>query len=124
MAEYIEREALLKQALKEKRFVFRMEDLLNHEVVFQTVYKDFGEFVCSIPAADVVEVVRCKDCKHYHHYGRTSLLIDGKNIKSGWCQRRIRYDEEHRMLADDFCSYGKRRADNCGADMGEVREYG
>ena len=63
------------------------------------------------PAVDAVPVVRCKYCKHYRHYGRTSLLIDGENKKAGWCQRRIRYDEEHRMLPDDFCSYGERRAD-------------
>ena len=61
--------------------------------------------------ADVVEVVRCKDCKFYQSYGRTSLLVDGKNIKAGWCNRRIRYDEEYRMLPDDFCSYGERRED-------------
>lgn len=59
--------------------------------------------------ADFVEVIRCKDCKHYKSYGRTSLLVDSKNIKAGWCQRRMRYDEEHRMLPDDFCSYGERR---------------
>ena len=53
--------------------------------------------------------IRCKDCKYYHHYGRTSLLVDGKNIKSGWCQRRMRYYEEHRMLPTDFCSYGERK---------------
>lgn len=59
--------------------------------------------------AHIKIVVRCKDCKHYHHYGRTSLLVAGKNIKAGWCNRRIRYEEEYRMLPDDFCSYGERK---------------
>lgn len=70
----------------------------------------FGFEICNnfIPE-DVVEVVRCKDCKHYRSYGRTSLLVDGKNIKAGWCQRRMRYDEEHRMLPTDFCSYGVKK---------------
>ena len=54
-------------------------------------------------------VVRCKDCEHFKNYGKTSLLADGKNIKAGWCYRRIRYDEEYRMPPDGFCSYGKRR---------------
>ena len=58
---------------------------------------------------DFLPVVRCKDCKHFRHYGKTSLFINGKNIKAGWCQRRIRYDEECRMTADDFCSYGERK---------------
>lgn len=58
---------------------------------------------------DVEPVVRCKDCEHFKNYGKTSLLADGKNIKAGWCYRRIRYDEEYRMPPDGFCSYGKRR---------------
>lgn len=61
------------------------------------------------PTVDAVKVVRCKDCKHYQSYGRTSLPVDGKSIKAGWCYRRIRYDEEYRMLPDDFCSYGERK---------------
>ena len=56
MAEYIEREELLKKAIKERRFVFQMEDLLNNEVIFKTVYKDLAEFINSIPAADVTPV--------------------------------------------------------------------
>ena len=47
--------------------------------------------------------------EHFKNYGKTSLLADGKNIKAGWCYRRIRYDEEYRMPPDGFCSYGKRR---------------
>ena len=65
------------------------------------------------PTVDAVEVVRCRECKHFRHYGKTSLFINGKNIKAGWCQRRISYDEEYRMTADDFCSYGERKE---GAD--------
>lgn len=58
---------------------------------------------------DAVPVVRCRECKHFRHYGKTSLFINGKNIKAGWCQRRISYDEEYRMTANDFCSYGERK---------------
>ena len=65
------------------------------------------------PTVDAVPVVRCRECKHFRHYGKTSLFINGKNIKAGWCQRRISYDEEYRMTADDFCSYGERKE---GAD--------
>lgn len=62
-----------------------------------------------LPTVDAVPVVRCKDCKHFKNYGKTSLLIDGKNIKAGWCHRRARYDEEYRMPPDGFCSYGERK---------------
>ncbi len=67
--------------------------------------------LAEIPAADVVPVVRCKDCKHFKHYGKTSLLIDGEHIKAGWCYRRVRYNEEYRMPLDGFCSYGERKDD-------------
>ena len=65
--------------------------------------------IADAPTVDAVPVVRCRECKHFWHYGKTSLFINGKNIKAGWCQRRIRYDEEYRMTADDFCSYGERK---------------
>ena len=58
---------------------------------------------------DDVTVVRCKDCKYYFDYGKTSLNVDGKTTKAGWCMRRARFCEEHRMLPEDFCSYGERK---------------
>lgn len=61
------------------------------------------------PTVDAVVVTRCEDCKHFKSYGTTSLRIDGKNIKAGWCHRRARYDEEYRMPPDGFCSYGERK---------------
>ena len=71
-------------------------------------------FLDKFPTIDAVPVVRCRECKHFRHYGKTSLFINGKNIKAGWCKRRISYDEEYRMTADDFCRYGERKegADN------------
>ena len=75
---------------------------------------DIGHMIRKRPTIDAVPVVRCQECKHFGHYGKTSLFINGKNIKAGWCQRRICYDEEYRMTAGDFCSYGERKegADN------------
>lgn len=49
------------------------------------------------PAADVVPVVRCKDCKHKVRTDANGIVI---------CS------EEHGMYCpteNDFCSYGKRR---------------
>ena len=63
------------------------------------------QWVSEAPTIDAVPVVRCKDCKHYKNHGRTSI----GNIKCGWCYRSLRHNEEHRMLPDDFCSYGERR---------------
>ena len=63
------------------------------------VYEDIAKnrletWVDLIPTAEVVEVVRCKDCKHY----RDSFpydTCDGFDAKAT--------DEE------DFCSYGERK---------------
>lgn len=67
------------------------------------------EYAEQLPTVDAEVVVRCKDCKHFKHYGKTSLLIDGEHIKAGWCYRRARYNEEYRMPPDGFCSYGERK---------------
>ena len=54
------------------------------------------------PTVDAVEVVRCKDCKHY-----VQFLQDRKECRctifSG-C-----YDRPYPTDPDDFCSYGERR---------------
>ena len=79
MAEYIEREALIKHI--ERSF---------GEISTPFVVKEIKDF----PNADVVEVVRCKDCtycsEHYNicHYGV------GRDVKP-----------------DHYCSYGERRCE-------------
>lgn len=69
-----------------------MEQLKEHGIPFGGV------------APDVVEVVRCKDCKLWDPdpdtYGN-SVGPKGKCMKSF-----------ETMLCDDFCSYGDRRADD------------
>jgi hypothetical protein len=46
------------------------------------------------PTADVVEVVRCKDCIHFDTYFRE-------------CESE--YGKHHIHTENDFCSYGERR---------------
>ena len=102
MAEYIERKALLKRAIEEKRFVFKMEDLAREEVVFKTVYKDLAEFILGAPAADVAPVVRAK----WKLVGQ--VCVDGEYVDCYRCGKcSIPYDKKSR-----FCP-------NCGADMRE-----
>ena len=92
-----------------------MADLIDRKELRDALYEADAvtmlgvKIINQIPAVNAVPVVRCRECKHFWHYGKTSLFINGKNIKAGWCQRRIRYDEEYRMTADDFCSYGERK---------------
>ena len=60
--------------------------------------KDFAQLTDDIPAADVAEIVRCKDCKYFCE-------------KEGKCYGQdIRAEEGHDCYKndDDFCSCGER----------------
>lgn len=64
--------------------------------------------IAGLPTADVVEVVRCKDCKHRGDYGcpiyhETEVEWDDDGYTE--CETII-----HDNTTDDsFCSYGERR---------------
>lgn len=47
----------------------------------------------AVPTADVVEVVRCKDCKWFNDFGCAIWIVD----------------ESDKPRKDDFCSFGERR---------------
>lgn len=75
----------------------------------------FSDEIARIPTADVVEVVRCKDCQYAKPYER----VDG--LTGYYCQHKnstFMYGTNWERLfepvkeADDFCSYGERRADD------------
>lgn len=51
--------------------------------------------IMALPAADVVEVVRCKDCKWFNDIGCAISIVDDS-------------DKPHE---DDFCSFAERRTD-------------
>ena len=97
MAEYIEREAM----------VAFLEDV--HEDNDWLVSQYNADWICSWiesqPAADVVEVVRCPQC-------RNSRPINRRDPYENRYTEGCVYCMEHGggMFADDFCSYGERRA--------------
>ena len=84
LGEYIERSALIK-----KLFPYGMPDNGNYGINAKAV----RVAVERAPAADVVEVVRCKDCKLYY---------DGDMGR--YCQMTLCAVE-----TNDFCSYGERK---------------
>lgn len=66
----------------------------------------FGLFAAAdeirkLPTVDAVEVVRCKDCMHSHHYSWGSYSCSFHE-----------YEGEPPVEPDDFCSYGERRTDD------------
>ena len=53
---------------------------------------------------DAVEVVRCRDCKHYKPQKKSAHWVNRAN----YCNRVVTI----KMQPDDFCSYGKRKDGN------------
>lgn len=93
MNEYIEREAA-KQILEEHLTeIARGVEADESPVVkgYLLAKEHAIEYINGIEAADVVEVVRCRDCKNR------------KPRETMWCSRDNLYHN-----ADDFCSYAER----------------
>ena len=100
-AEYISREKTLKAIRTSVSEVFNVASNAGR------MYQKITEIVESVPAADVVPVVRCRECKHYKER-RTKKY--GNLICR--CTRMSKYDMDYPVKPDDFCSYGERRETN------------
>lgn len=97
MAEYIEREAVHRTMVGLKRYSWTSPVGTERRVTVDADEVNFG--VDKIPAADVVEVVRCEKCKYF--------LCKACN--------HPRHDHHERSVWQkeiDFCSYGERRDDH------------
>ena len=57
------------------------------------------DLIDGLPAADVQEVVRCKDCKYAKEARAVFGIVGYKCLKHG----------DLRLGAEDYCSYGKRK---------------
>lgn len=90
MAEYIERGVLLKAVEK--------MDRLDKETKTKYEYDKEGYILLlkNAPAADVVPVVRCKDCKHFIQ-------------EEHGCNHFGYYSHTPWVDEVDFCSYGEKR---------------
>lgn len=80
-----------------------MAEYIEREDVKRLINNNFSGLLIaidSIPTADVVPVVRCKDCRDY-------------DMASGFCQCHSQcYDSSMSwdvFREDDFCSYGERK---------------
>ena len=61
-----------------------------------------AEDIDNAPTVDAVEVVRCKDCKHYDLGVCLKIYSNGNAHPEAWQPRR----------PEDFCSYGDRKGKN------------
>lgn len=73
-------------------------------IMGETILKQMITDIQNQPTADVVEVVRCKDCKYYGYYCFRNT--EGKHICEFWTSDP--YDAAM-PEDDDFCSRGERR---------------
>lgn len=97
-----------------------MSDLISRSALWKTfdkahLFNDGNprhiaqQIVEAAPSVDAVEVVRCKDCKHY-------------DAEPRWCKRHSHFIDERGCAChpwesndwlmfdeDDFCSYGERK---------------
>lgn len=98
MIEYISREAAVKAIEKHKDGMAKTGGVSKKGKAFYLTGQDHAIDVLRIvPAADVMPVVRCKDCKHY---------------KDGWCYNPNTYDDEKtrgNTVPDWYCADGERR---------------
>lgn len=90
--EYIEREAAISFPFANGQY-----DREHADEHFINGCESYREWLEQLPAADVVEVVRCRDCVFWEPASPTRT--------SGNCNRSF----DIPAWATDFCSYGKRK---------------
>jgi hypothetical protein len=109
MAEYIEREALREAFIKHFDAVYDDGKLVfSDHICTAEDCEDILKLVAELPTADVVPVVRCKDCKYcrkpkgkerYAYFEGVLLCESYEMNDSDVCA----------VNPDDYCSYGERR---------------
>ena len=114
MAEYIEREAVaeflkgeIQQCESELAESDGEDDRYEQAVESRMIgLVDAWRKVTNTAAADVVEVVRCKDCKYY----RPQVKSAQRKNKTNYCCRTAVI----KVKPNDFCSYGEAKMDGKG----------
>jgi len=98
MDEYIKRQAVL-DLISRKSYIFSEPPVSYEEDILLKLYHGYYRKVEKLPAADVVEVVRCEKCQKFD-----PDEIAAPNTGTCW---------HHEMIKrfDDFCSYGERRSE-------------
>ena len=78
-----------------------MADYISREAALKALYADYAYpamgIIKEIPAADVAEVVRCKDCKYGDYDSKPNGAMVCLKTNDGFWRQEM-----------DFCSYGRR----------------
>lgn len=100
MPEFIEREAVIKK-LNNIATDYIKDNSIQCSIAAGTVVDIRDSVIIKAPAADVVEVVRCKECKHFSKVKQLRVT----DLNFSYCHKF-----HHNITKDDdFCSYGERR---------------
>lgn len=90
-----------------KQHIASFAGMFTDELGFAVSIEAVLEALDSAPAADVVEVVRCKDCRYWEEIGIDPIT----DYTFGYCRHYQWQDEENSRETNgqDFCSYGERK---------------
>jgi Zn finger protein HypA/HybF involved in hydrogenase expression len=103
MAEYIEREDLIEKisSISVQMLGLRAGKSLLREAM--KIYREeFLKCIKEAPIADVVEVVRCKDCEHLR-------IINGKGLYAYCPKTECKFEPFEIDTRTHYCSYGERK---------------
>ena len=87
-----------------KEYIKKQDALEIIKSYWHESYDTVQAYVLDVPSADVVDVVRCRDCKHYKEF-RTKKHRQIMRL----CYRMGKHDMEYPVKPDDYCSYGQRK---------------
>lgn len=104
MGEYIDRKAMLEE-------IARRESLMVGDKMISI--DALREFIMNRPVADVIPVIRCKDCKHWSDSDGIHTTADG--VRFARC--RIHNWENLSGLHEGWCP-----TENCYCSLGERKE--
>lgn len=78
---------------------------MAHEIALGRMYatKELIKLVKKIESGQLVEVVRCRECKHYATADFDGDIMCGCTLPSAMLD----------ITPDDFCSYGERKDGDC-----------
>ena len=86
-----------------------MADYISREAALKALYADYAYpamgIIKEIPAADVAEVVRCKDCKYGDYDSKPDGAMVCLKTNDGFWRQEM-----------DFCSYGELQTNGGGSN--------
>ena len=95
MPEYIKCHDVMKICQQYSQHCFNVNDAKGQDVADR-----IEDDVVKLPTADVVEVVRCKDCEH--------LTVHNSPTLYAYCEKtQLRFEPFKTDTRTHFCSYGK-----------------